>query len=103
MTINAPETILSGQPTSGSCVASGNKYSWRPPYFFIRVRLVGSKNAGNCSIKQIGRFQHIGHAQYQQNFNITCNNGNSSVGIQCFTHMNDDTDKVYVQGTYLKH
>ena len=55
VTIDVPTTIPSGQPTSGSCVASGNMYSRRPAYFFIRVRLVGH-NEGDCSIECIGRF-----------------------------------------------
>ena len=102
MTINVPRTILSEQPTGGSCVASGNMYSRRPSYFFIRVKLVGHNNLGDCSIKHIGRFQELRHAHYQQNFNITCNNGNNSVGIQCFTHINNEISKVNVQGIHTK-
>ena len=100
MTIKVPETISSGQPTSGSCVVSGNMYSRRPPYFFIRVRLLNNNNEADCSIKSIGRFQELGRAHYRQNFNITCNHSNV-VGLQCFTHLNDDTDEVFVQGRYL--
>ena len=100
MTINVPTTIPSGQPTSGSCIASGNMYSRRPAYFFIRIRLVGH-NEGDCSIEHIGRFRELEHAHYQQDFNITCNHGNFSVGIQCFTHINDETTKVNVQGTRI--
>ena len=100
MTINIPGSILSGQPTNGSCIASGNKYSRIPPYFYIRIKPVGGNNEADCNIKHdIRGFQKLRHAYYQQKFNITCNHGNSSVGIQCFTHINDETTKVNVQGT----
>ena len=103
MNINITETITSGQPTNGSCIVSGNEYSLRPSYFYIRLRLVrmGGSNKANCTIKHIGTFQELGHAHYQQNFSITCNHGNSSVGIQCFTHVNNEATKVNVQGTYV--
>ena len=97
--INITRTILSGQPTNGSCVASGAIYSRISQYFYIRVRLIDNANPGDCSIKPIGKFQNLRHAHYQQNFSITCNNGNNSVGIQCFTHANDDTTQTYIQGT----
>ena len=100
VTINVPGTIPSGQPTSGSCVVSGNMYSRRPPYFFIRVKLVGNNNEADCSIECIGRFHELGRAHYRQNFNITCNHGNS-VGIQCFTHINNEITKVSVQGRFI--
>ena len=63
---------------------------------------MGNNDETDCNIKHIGRLQELGRAHYQQNFNITCNSGNGSVGMQCFTHLNDYTTKVYTQGKYLK-
>lgn len=63
--------------------------------------MVGGSNGGNCNITHIGGIQDLGHTHYQQNFNIICNHGNSSVGIQCFTHINNEITKVNVQGTYV--
>ena len=99
MTINIPGTIPSGQPTNGSCIASGNKYSHRPWYFYIKIRPVSGNNEADCNITRVGSIQELRHAYYQLKFNIMCNHGNSSVGIQCFTHINDETTKVNVQGT----
>ena len=97
-TINVPTTILHGQPTSGSCVASGKMYSRVPPNSFIRIKLVDNNDKEECRIDLIGNIQKLRHAHYQQNFNITCINGNKSVGIKCFTHVNADMTLTNVQG-----
>ena len=83
----------------------GKMYSNVPRYFYIRASLVHSNNnKENCIIEHIGRLQNLSHAHYQQNFSITCNNGNSSVGIQCFTSENDDTSQILsVQGNVHKY
>ena len=96
VTIDVPETILIKQYTSGSCVASGIMYSRMPPYF-IKVKL-DSSNEAKCNITLLGRIKKIRHAQYQQNFNITCGNGNGSVQLECFTHRNNERTNVLVQG-----
>jgi len=99
MTINIASTIVSGQPTSGSCIASGSIYARIPRYFYMRVQLLQSINRErHCSVKPIGRYIKLKHAYYQQNFNITCKNGNGSVVIRCFTSQNEVT-KINVQGT----
>ena len=98
MTINIPTTILPGKPINGSCVASGNAYSTVPQYSFIKVRLTDRNNKGECNIEPIGSIQKIRHAQYQRNFTITCDNGNESAGIKCFTHVNTDVTQTNVQG-----
>ena len=102
MTINAPATIPPGQPISGNCIASGRMYSRIPSYFYIRVQLEHNENKGGCDIKYIGRFQKLSHAKYQQKFNITCDNSNSSVEIKCFTYHNNEkeTYQIYVEGKY---
>ena len=84
--INVPETIVSGQLTHGSCVASGEIYSRTPPTYIL-VKLVGSDTG--CKISNESRFQ-IRHAPYQRNFSITCNGSSSSVGMQCFTDVNNE-------------
>lgn len=96
VTINIPASIVSGQPTSGSCVASGNDQ-----YFFIKVKLVDDTNNGQCSIKMIGGIQKLKRAHYQQKFNITCDNADNSVEVKCFTHVNNDVTKTLVQGKLL--
>ena len=101
MNINVPASIVSKQPTSGSCVATGKAYSWAPRYSFIRVKLMDSNNEGQCSIKFIGRIQQLGDAHYQQKFNITCNNTINSVGLKCFTYVSNDMTQKHVQGKYL--
>ena len=77
-------------------------YSRIPSYFYIRVKLEGNDNKGDCDIKHIGRFQKLSHAKYRQKFNITCDNGNNSVEIKCFTYRNDEkeTYQIYVEGKY---
>ena len=101
MSINIEKTILSGQPTSGSCVASGEIYSQITKFFFIRISVLKNNNKGNCSLNYITPFQKIKHAHYQQNFSLKCNNGNSSVLIQCFTYANDERTKAHIQSTYI--
>ena len=102
MTINIPASIVTGQPTSGSCVASGNAYSRSVPrYSFIRVKLVDNTNKGKCSIKPIGGVQKLRRAHYQQKFNLTCQNANTSVEVKCFTHVSNDMTKTLVQGKPL--
>ena len=102
MTINIPARIVSGQPTSGNCVASGRSYSRRvPQYSFIRVRLVDSTSKGQCSIKSIGRVQKLRSAHYRQKFNLTCQKANTSVQVKCFTHVSNDMTKTLVQGKLL--
>ena len=98
VTINIPKTILSGQPTSGNCYASGNVYSRVESYCYMRAQLVDHCNVEHCSIKYIGRFQKLKEAQYQQKFNITCNNINKLIGIKCFTCANEIAQTL-VQGT----
>ena len=98
VTINISTTILPGKPISGSCVASGNAYSTAPRYSFIKVKLADKNNEGECNIGPLGSIQKIGHAHYQRNFTITCDNGNNSVGIKCFTHVNTDVTQTNVQG-----
>lgn len=104
LNINIARTILSGQPTNGSCVASGKMYSQNEIHF-IRAKLVhNNDNKGDCSINYTGRLQNPSHTHYQQNFNITCNNGNNSVEIQCFTSINNDISQIIsIQGicTYV--
>ena len=102
MTINIPASIVSGQPTSGSCVASGKAYSRRvPQYSFIRVKLVDNTITRQCGIKRIGGIQKIKRDHYQQKFNITCDNADNSVEVKCFTHVNNDVTKTLVQGKLL--
>ena len=88
--INVPNTIPSGQPASGNCTASGKVYSRMESYCYMRAKLVDYSNEEHCSIKHIGRFHKLSEAQYQQKFNITCNNnGNEMIGIKCFTCANE--------------
>ena len=96
-TINVP-TMLSGQSTGGSCVASDNKYLQIPPYFHMRVKLDGNGSEGDCKIKHIRTLQKLGQVHYRQNFSITCNNDSNSVGVKCFTCLNDDITHINVQG-----
>ena len=103
VTINVPAIIHPGQPTSGSCIASGRMYSQIPRYFYMRVKLEHSNNnKGNCDIEYIGKFKKLSHAKYQQNFSISCDNANNSVEITCFTSFNDEkeTNQIYVKGKH---
>ena len=102
VTINIPASIVSGQPTSGSCVASGNSYSHGvPQYSFIRLKLVDNSYEGKCTIKPIGIVQKLRLAHYQQKFNLTCDNITNSVQVKCFTHVSNDMTKTLVQGKLL--
>ena len=101
MTIDIPASIVSGQPTSGSCDASGDDYLLRVPHFFIKVKSVDNTNNGQCTIKIIGKIQKLGRAHYQRKFNITCDNADNSVEVKCFTLVTNDMTKTLVQGKLL--